>query len=247
MDVTKSMFSLFLEEVGESDLELLPINHITKFDQLSNFLIKEKIVAQDCKIFKDKLIYFFYGKASFRLKKNFLPICFVFNIKKENIYNVFPFDSGAFANKRMDFFFQKYKIDDFSCELKDILKIVNCFFENNRNYYESNSLNFNQLKFKSKIAKSYNEMLNSEVTKVLDDRKNTIEIIYKKDFSLKDNELSMIILPYLDFNFDGKIMSFKKLKSKFELNYECEVQSYQYLGDNFSSCYEEIQKHITVK
>lgn len=141
-NITKPKFTFFdfLSTLTESNLTSLPINHIANLSFLETIVssqsLKVDYLLDECEVFNEHLLYFFYGKPSFRLNDiSAYPICFVFKKAPHKAYMAFPFDSGAFYHKRMEAYFDSLEltIKDFeiSGENEITSKIIEHFFDGN--------------------------------------------------------------------------------------------------------------------
>lgn len=84
----------------------LPYFHSCSGKAFRSILASGKIEKRNCPVFDEELIYFFYGKPSYRMPDSGantrdtsrFPICFVFSdLDDASIKRVFPFDTGALA------------------------------------------------------------------------------------------------------------------------------------------------------
>src|SRR5262245_61130835 len=83
----------------------LPLVHTTAVEALKGFVKSECVQTRHCSVFKEHLIYLFYGRPAYRSSRGltpsgliaYLPICFVFrlNCQVGSLRRVYPFDSGA--------------------------------------------------------------------------------------------------------------------------------------------------------
>lgn len=200
----KSLLTKYIEEYDTKNKpELLPFLHSCEGYNGEKIIKSNELKTANCKVFNEDLLYFFYGKPSYPVgEKNetkrtddlYCPVCFIINPKKVPIYRVFPFDSGAFKEKRYkDFLHRDMKIEDFELEnsVDAILSYIATIFDNNRKYIEG---------FACKRESNYLEiesflnLLNAKGSFDIDERANTVEIILKEGVIIKD-VVECIILP----------------------------------------------------
>lgn len=229
-----SKFQHYLNDLSSFDFTVLPINHITNVSSLSLFARSKVIncdyLEEECEVFKKHLIYCFYGKPAFRLKNNnFYPICLIFEHFIYKPFKLFPFDSGAYNLGLMSPFFdsKEIKLEDFEIDpnYTQVNKIVGHFFGSNSRYYQSKSKK--DVLARDKLVEGYIKMLNNPSSTTLDDRKNSIEVIFENDFDLSNNNLKMIVIPKTDYTVNGVVVEFDQYKLAIENSFNCSVKGYE--------------------
>jgi len=208
----KNYLTQFVDEIEKyetNSLTAMPLIHTT-----SAFAFREilnngyNLTPQPDSAFKgDKLLYFFYGKASYVQRQDyfsklspFFPVAYVINPKTQfDIARVFPFDSGAFLHKIYENYIpEKLKIDSFSvdkgnADIHSASKIVKAFYKSNENYYRNNSrndINIDSLNFE---VESYFNMIKSLEAAPFDERSSTIEIQVKNEIHIPSSTLAIIL------------------------------------------------------
>lgn len=195
----------------------LPYTHITDAYGFRNILENQKITPGFCNVFKENLLYLFYGRPAYRVGADtgktslnvFYPICILLKHDcLKTAERVYPFDSGAFDSG----FFDDHMHKKFNCEsflvdpnltksgeipLPDIpSRIVSAFFADNSNYYKNNKvvepLNFGLLDFE---VQCYHELIKTKKITVFDDRRSTIEIQTDKEIPLSSDTVEAVALP----------------------------------------------------
>lgn len=200
----KSLLTKYIEENNSLERpRLLPFMHSCEGYSGKLIIEDNELRTEHCKVFNENLLYFFYGKPSYPVgEKNAdnrtddlcCPVCFVVDPKKISIYRIFPFDSGAFKEKRYVHFLHKgMKIEDFELEnnIESILSYVSVIFDNNSNYVTGISC-----KHESDYIEidSFLNLLNAKGAFDIDERANTIEIISNRSVKVND-VVECIILP----------------------------------------------------
>ena len=188
-----------------SNIEILPLTHKKDWFTADQTIENGIIDTQLCDVFGENLEYLFYGRPAYYVSYNietrsddtYLPVCFVLNPQKIKIHYIFPFDTGAFANKMYDIFMHE-KMDINSFQLPQSIDFVKdfiyLFYENNDNYYKSKpakQIASNDLPFE---IKAYQNMINNTGATSYDSRCRTIEIITREKINLNES-LEAIILP----------------------------------------------------
>lgn len=139
-------------EYNNAALPLLPLMHSCECFDARNILTAQELEARFCNVFKERLLYFYYGKPSypvgekvkaFRTDLEYLPVCFIVDLQKVLIHKVYPFDSGAFfGNVYEDFLHRHMTIDDFelSNDEEGIKSYLSFMFGNNENYFDGTAI-----------------------------------------------------------------------------------------------------------
>lgn len=200
-----SLLSQYVQQKKSSGkrLEILPLFHTCEGYDGKQILATGKLEIKKCKEFKKKLLYFFYGKPSYPVslknKENrtdafYCPVCFVINPEKVDVYQVFPFDTGAFKEKIYEgFIHRNMKLDNYELDnnLDSILAYISVMFGNNEDYLNGIC---HQKKSKLVEIQALLNMLNANGSFQVDERANTVEIISKRNLKLVD-AIECLILP----------------------------------------------------
>ena len=212
-----------------NDLKTLPVTHKNSFDRAKEILSDGMITPKQCTVFsKERLVYLFYGRASYRvsdkiLKKDpmYYPICFVLNANSIDISNVFPFDSGAFAYELYKKFIDvNIDINEYYIEpqIISIKRLVSHFYGDNKKYYnvEPNFVISSDDEGQDKLL-PYMEMLNesAKTNEYFDKRGSTIEILTKTNVELCSSLIAIIV----PIDLEGEVAeSIDKLQTKFNVD-----------------------------
>lgn len=201
----KSLLMAFIDEnfKSENKLTLLPLCHSCEGFSGIKILKEGKLKIQKCKVFGKDLLYFFYGKPSYPVAEKFpekrtdgyyCPICFIINSEKVPIYEVYPFDTGAFKTDKYSKFFprgvelENYKLDS---SLGAIQSYISVMFGNNDNYIDGKCI---QTEYDIAEIHVLINMLNANGAFDIDERANTVEVICDKDIDIYD-AIECVILP----------------------------------------------------
>lgn len=183
---------------------LLPLVHSCGGYEAYLIISDNKLKTQSCPVFKENLLYFFYGKPSYppteKVKINtasssFNPVCFIVDTHKITPKQIYPFDSGAFENKRyIRYIHPKTGIDNYLINNKSgILKYISVIYGSNEKYIYgevfSNLPDYN----KPELESLFN-LLKSDHVEEYDERANTIEVISDESYVLSEI-VKFVILP----------------------------------------------------
>lgn len=201
-----------LQSAIESVLAATPqlyLTHITKLDNARSVFENGYIATTDCKVLEESLCYFFYGRAEYRgrgYKASDLdgerPVCFVIkNVDKNDIFSVFPFDTGAFYLKdgvQERYFPNVSDILDLSIgdDVESAQRLITKFWENNDNFINNKPMDDAQVQydnFSEMEVGAYIQLLSKHGRDELDGRVSTPEIVALNDISL--HQVEFIIAP----------------------------------------------------
>tara|TARA_R110000744_G_scaffold380483_2_gene501416 strand:+ start:4588 stop:5349 length:762 start_codon:yes stop_codon:yes gene_type:complete len=188
-----------------TNLNYLPIFHSCDSLFFKKIITERCIKVRDCKIFDEKLSYFFYGKPAYKSREvnsklsSFLPTSFILDLDNlDSLKRMAPFDTGAFADNLFDrYMHPAMTIYDFLLTPKKetLLKLVSFFYGNNENYLKAKlkpSFTCDSMEFE---VESYKSMIIETAISTSDERKTSIEIQSVKDVSIESGILKAIILP----------------------------------------------------
>lgn len=188
------------------ELETLPLTHKKSWYAVREMLSTMTIPLEKCDVFYDENIqYFFYGRPDYVVAQGkgnrkdhlYFPVCFLIDPAYVRIDNVFPFDSGAFAEGYYDdYIVDNMDINKFQITptIQSIKGFINYFYGNNKNYY---------IRKPKTIAVSYNvsdelnayiNIINANGATPFDERAEAVEIITKKPIDLLEG-LRALVLP----------------------------------------------------
>jgi len=167
------------------------------------------IAAEDKRFANQRLLYFFYGRPSYRVHpqvsntriSTFAPVCFVF---KKNFpwpgERLHPFDTGAFIDGRMvTSMHPSFKLGDF--ELTPVPEsaqaLVSAFYESNENYIDcepSNNIDAAELaRRRLQRVETYHNLINFAPNDHNDERIHSIELQTSDNVPLKGHLLALVV------------------------------------------------------
>ena len=200
----------FLAQANKT-LNQMHYMHSTTFENFTKIysIQPTKLTPKECEMFKEDLIYLFYGVPSYRVSDSvgtvtdysLYPVCFVLDLNGfTQIERIYPFDSGAFYNGRYGDYIKEYReIDDFCLGTDpDIPKsVVEVFFGSNRNYYLGEYNRILDIAVSDFEVQEYYNMISAtgESRSHLDRRRSSIEIHTKQELVLDKNNVLLVVLP----------------------------------------------------
>lgn len=187
-----------------SKLSTLPLLHSCDGYSTRNIINDKELKTTECPVFKEELLYFFYGKPAYPVSEKvagnrtdieYLPVCFIVPSDKVMPYRVFPFDTGAFAGKLYSkHLHHKMKIDDFELEntIEETKRYIEVFFEDNDGYLagQPSSVRNTDDPYVEGLISIHNITGEEEI----DERANTVEVIANRNVSIEGN-VECIIMP----------------------------------------------------
>ena len=199
MKVTK-----YLDSLKDSVDPSLPSTHATRYIDLDKILNDDALKTQKCDVFGEHLLYFFYGRPSYRVKKSDshmqyydAPVVFIVNTEKlQGLERIYPFDSGAF---HWGLYKDLIPTDDLSeyqlpPNLEYIGKLVDLIYLCNENYMEGQCSNNVVDPHHFEAAGLMDLARNSSANATRDERATSIEIIVNSKQLFK-NILECVVLP----------------------------------------------------
>jgi len=177
------------------------------------------LVPTPCSVFKEPLLYFFYGRPAYRpigvVEPTSLNACSLvsFVVDSNSVgrpKRIFPFDSGGLQGGIYSKFVHPgMKLTNFELvgTLDNIRKLVTLFFGTNSNYYRGKCLpevNFSAMEFE---AQCYYELIRTLAQTKPDDRRGTVEVQFDAAVDFSACKVDAVIVPE-DFLDDQAVVEF---------------------------------------
>lgn len=179
----------------------LPLVHTTSSPDFEYEIGPNSVLkAQKCKVYAEDLVYFFYGKPSYRPQdsetqyradmKQFAPVCLVLDVPPGIApRRVMPFDSGSQYEEIMrkeGHIHKRMKKELFELQGRDAPgNIVGLFFGSNLDYFNERPLPVPTVDPASNTCiESYVSLISRRGTNQGDSRLNSIEIQFGQDIDL---------------------------------------------------------------
>ena len=236
------------EKGGHATLpEVLPVMHSCEGFDFECIVEDRELRPSLCPVFKEKLLYFFYGKPSYPVGEKekgnrtdvlCCPVCIIIDIKRIDIFRVFPFDSGAFDNEMyLQFLHRHMKIDKFEIDnnCDAIRAYISLVFGNNRNYIQGKT---EETEAEDTYVDALLKMLSANGRFDIDERSNTIEVICKHSIDISKEVLG-IILP--------EDLMRKKEIAKFLLDNKIKYETYMVRNMTAPTRYNESVFHLAMQ
>jgi hypothetical protein len=189
----------------------LPWVHSTSASNLMDIIADGKILAAPCRVFRgDKLCYLFLGRPAYKAKNAEnpsvwqLPVAFVVRFEKPPpIKRAFPFDSGAFYDRRLPDYITMFKMDGYNLAGNPDLigRLVSFFFKSSDRYFFRRPAGEEEIKEQHNLDPRHAEVL--ALSKLylegsspeFDDRAAAIELQIEQDIELRKENLLGIVMP----------------------------------------------------
>lgn len=198
----------------------LPFYHTCKGKNFRSIFRNKALVPTLCAEFGELLLYFFYGKPTYRVSGEAttsrdvgrFPVSFIANLNpSNNIPRVFPFDTGALIHKVLKDVCGE-EINPAKYELGSGIDWVRYFIEyfygNDKNYYfVTPQIKLEDLKAMSFELQHIFSLATETSDKIWDNRAYTIEVQCKDSFQLDAGKIEAIILPKCYMN-DTEIVDY---------------------------------------
>lgn len=195
--------------VASADLAApqLPLVHSTDMYRFLDALDAGQLNPSPCPVFQgDPLIYFFYGRPSFRPNidepptslKHYFPVCLIMRAGTPiPIRRIFPFDSGAFARGMYDAYLHNdMKLEDFGLEPDPSTpgRVIRMFFDDVPSYLLANAKSGLDIPPEQLEASSYNALISAQEANAIDSRGSGIEVQSGEPVAL-EGQIAAIVLP----------------------------------------------------
>ena len=163
------------------------------------------LVPREDKVFRpDHLVYFFYGRPSYRVHmdehpsglSHYLPVCIIFRpTGLPTPKRVFPFDTGAFhAGLYSNAMHQDMSIADFGLDpdLTSAGKLVSLFFESAKDYLEAKPRTSVPIASTDFEAHSFHALIAQQTRSNADDRVSAVELQFDCPISLASHAQAIV-------------------------------------------------------
>ncbi len=174
----------------------LPLIHTTTSRRLATIAGSGILSPQPCAIFREPILYLFYGRPSYRDATslpqrdiNFCPVCFIFRPETVSmrLARIYPFDTGA-SNKEMykpeispDEALQKYVLPP---TILSAQQVIEKYFDTNQQYILVNPKESIAFASNDETSKKYFKLITDGGRPECDDRKSAIECQSLEDVNL---------------------------------------------------------------
>ena len=201
----------FLEASNLEVAKMPPWIHSTSAHNIWEIMGSGKILAMACDVFRpEKLCYCFVGRPAYKRKdeKNVedwqLPMAFVLRFQTEpKIKRVFPFDSGAFRNKRLPSYITCFKIDGYelSGDMRNVGRLISLLYKNPKRYFDRKAAGFEELKEEHNLLPRHQEVMAvsrlalDSSSMECDDRAAAIEVSLEQDIVLNPRDMLGVVIP----------------------------------------------------
>lgn len=196
---------------GDPTFKELPIFHTMEGKIFTSIIYNtsRELAPAYCKNFQIDLLYFFYGRPSYRVKtetptadQGLFPVVILINPKITSelpLHNMYPFDTGGFGEKMYDSFIDtnSYKVQEFAMPKNTDLRChVEFYYSSNQDYIDD--------KAKSDIScisphnfhqQNYYRLISSEMNSPFDERRSCIELQCNRPVTLNHGIVNAVVMP----------------------------------------------------
>lgn len=205
----KSAITQFLSKNSISPANFLPLVHSAESYILKKSLKDGVLRTSPCNIFKSEdLLYFFVGRPAYKklaleeAEYWELPSCIVFDFQVSNAKRAFPFDSGAFSQKRYPKYISMMELGDFEFvpTENNVKRAIGAFFNNTKDYYRLNPLSEDKFTSRHSVDATEEEIialhkLIKERSKRFDDRRFSLEMQFSESFKFSERRPIFAVFP----------------------------------------------------
>jgi hypothetical protein len=227
-------FSDYIQKQAMASVEL-PMVHTTEYFRLAAIQATSTLQASPCKVFKEPLLYFFYGRPAYRDASQitpardvgFYPICFVFrpDIISKKAKRLYPFDTGASQAGLYEPAIKPIKaLANYPvlAVLESARKIVRCFFETDEKYLSNKPKPGLLFSSAESDAQSYYELINGGGDPDCDDRCSAVEIQIAECLDIRQGIMA-VVLPTCFLEDDHLAETILKVWGAEPLTYDADI------------------------
>jgi hypothetical protein len=191
---------------GHSSMtEELPLIHTSRCEYLTSIISTGILEPRPCEVFKESLLYLFYGRPAYRSIKGtksgepivLCPVCFVFKPRtvSRSLYRIYPCDSGAVAHDRLapEITAADLKGLALDPQIENARRMVSLLFEHNSDYFVGKVVSGKSFDTGTLEARFYS-LLQRPGPVDFDDRKSAIEVQVDHGIPLAE-QLLFVVLP----------------------------------------------------
>lgn len=187
----------------------LPWFHSANGGKLFSILNDRALKAMPCKVFRDNLCYFFVGRPAYKYDVNgdlpawMLPVVFVMKFTNPPpIARVYPFDSGAFSDRRYPDYIQVFDRDRYLMDASEasVQRLIEYFFDQQKSYVRRVPNSHKDISRRHSIDGRHDEIMalsklyQEYTTTQMDDRAAAIEVQVPTDVSLHGGDVVGVIV-----------------------------------------------------
>ncbi len=179
--------------------------HTTDAYRLRTIIEQGHLTPQRCNVFKEDLLYLFYGRPAFRREEDKTlrqgakaPVVIVFspNLISKGV-RLFPFDSGAFKDRYTDWMHASMQLDHFElkCSIDVPQRHVAAFFRTNTEYMRLNSTAPKTPYVGEFEVEAIVNMLADSSATSADDRRLAVELQVGEKIQFDNSSILALIVP----------------------------------------------------
>lgn len=185
--------------------EELPLIHTSRCEYLTSIISTGTLEPRPCEVFKESLLYLFYGRPAYRSTKGtksgepiaLCPVCFVFKPRtvSQSLYRIYPCDSGVLAHDRLIPEITAADLYDLVVDphIENARRLVSLLFVQNSDYFVGKVVSGKSFGTGTVEARFYS-LLQRPGPADYDDRKSAIEVQVNHGISLAE-QLLFVVLP----------------------------------------------------
>lgn len=199
----------FLETQNAPEFPAMPWFHTTRGANLLKIMNSRKLTAMPCEVFHQDLTYFFVGRPAYKYSIKGqsaswqLPMVFVMKFDEPPpIARIYPFDSGAFTERRYPDYIQMFGRDRYllGTDPASIQKLLGFYFRDEDRYAIRRANSMDDIESRLQVDARHDEimalaLLYQEKSNIeFDDRAAAVEVQVNADVSLSGGRLLGVIL-----------------------------------------------------
>jgi len=238
---------------GDSCKPILPNIHTCDGRAFRKIIEDGELAPSPCTVYtNESLVYFFYGKPSYRSGMvssssfgAFFPVCLILRPETVKPHRILPFDSGAYSNKLFDDHFHPgMKCEDFLLKPMpdEPSRLVSLFYGDNYSYYHGKPSRPIHTSFDFEVE-CYADLISSKRKSLHDDRRSAIEIQTQDSVFLDQERIEAIVLPHVFHEHPNVMARIKEWRVNVEAYAIHHGSPKEYVG----ICYNLVERYLDSK
>lgn len=208
--IDRSALSVFLTRNTVGDADMLPMIHTTTSYNISSIKDTNELKPTLCNVFNEDLLYLFVGRPAYKRKDTGsqaeyweLPCCFIFDeLVGAQFKKVYPFDSGAFLQKRYPEYIGMMPVSAFESNNNAApSRIISAFFGSADRYFSGKAKDVDQFEAEFDLGvletevRALRRLAGDGTPTNFDDRRFTIEVHLDQKIDFSNSPPSAVVLP----------------------------------------------------
>ncbi|MDC7812841.1 hypothetical protein [Sphingomonas koreensis] len=194
------------KHAGRSQSPALNLTHVTSHATMMTILREGAFRSdRDCKVYGEKLVYTFYGRAAYRPMRSredlvyddviYAPVCFLVKpLVIGDARRALPFDSGGYVHYGPTMH-PSWTKDDFEigCTPESVTAVISTFWASDADYLSARPIMAIDIPASHDRLRQYHRLITAALPKKFDTRCSTVELQFTVPLALGDRIAAVIV------------------------------------------------------